>query len=301
MTAPMIQLRSLSRTFGTTHAVRDLSLVVPRGLTLGLLGMNGAGKSTTLRMLMGLLKPTAGEALIDGREVIRYGPELRQQIGYVPERPTVYSWMRVQEAMQFCKSLQPGWDDQTADKLLQMFRLDRRKPVRALSRGMTTKLHLLLALAHRPDTLILDEPLSGLDPIVRDEFLEGVLAGICEHDCTVVLSSHQVDDVQKLADRVAFLHEGELVLEGETQALLNDVRRMRVTLADSDVAFTAPRGTILCRRERRVSTVTVRACDEQLLRETSQQAGVVQVDTDVLTLTELFKDVVRATETAARC
>jgi ABC-2 type transport system ATP-binding protein len=299
MTVPMIQLVNLGRRFGSADAVCDLSLTVPRGSTLGLLGMNGAGKSTTLRMLMGLLRPHTGEARIDGQEVIKHGPALRQMIGYVPERPTVYSWMRVSEAMRFCRQLQPGWDDATADELLRMFRLDTNKRIHSLSKGMATKLHLLLALAHRPATLILDEPLSGLDPVVRDEFLEGVLSGICERDCTVILSSHQVDDVQRVADRVAIMHEGRLLLEGETQAILRDTRRLRLTLADSNVEVAAPRGTIRDRHDRRVREMTVRSCDEETIDTVRSVEGVVQVESDALSLEEVFKDVVLGAEANA--
>jgi ABC-2 type transport system ATP-binding protein len=296
MTDPMVQLIHLGRRFGTDDAVCDLSLEVPRGSTLGLLGMNGAGKSTTLRMLMGLLRPHSGEARIDGREVIKHGASLRRSIGYVPERPTVYGWMRVRDAMRFCQQLQPQWDSATAEELLRMFRLDRNKRVDSLSKGMATKLHLLLALAHRPSTLILDEPLSGLDPVVRDEFLEGVLTGVCQRDCTIILSSHQVDDVQRLADRVAILHEGRLLLEGDTQAILRDTRRLRLTLADSDVEVAPPRGTIRDRRDRRIREMTVRSCAEETMDAVRSVEGVVQVESTALSLEEVFKDVVLGAE-----
>jgi ABC-2 type transport system ATP-binding protein len=204
--------------------------------------------------------------------------------------------MRVSAAMWFCKRLQPFWDDATADELLRMFRIDPGKRVQALSKGMATKLHLLLALAHRPSTLILDEPLSGLDPVVRDEFLEGVLAGICEQDCTVVLSSHQVDDVQRLADRVAIMHESRLLLEGETQSLLNETRRLRLTLADSDVRPCPPSGTIRDRRDRRVREMTVRPCNEDTIDAIRSAEGVVGVATAAVSLEELFKDIVLGAE-----
>ena len=295
MTDASVQLINLGKRFGSTEAVRDLTLDIPRGSTLGLLGMNGAGKSTTLRMLMGLLGPDQGEVRIDGLDVLKHGPALRRTIGYVPERPTVYSWMRVKEAMQFCQRLQPGWDNTTAEELLQMFRLDMNQRVQSLSKGMLTKLQLLLAMAHRPTTIILDEPLSGLDPVVRDEFLEGVLAGVCER-CTVILSSHQVDHVQRLADRVAIMHEGRLLLEGETQAILHDTRRLRLTLADNDVQIAPPPGTVRDRRDRRVREITVRSCREETIDAVSSVEGVVQVEANPLSLEELFKDFVLGAE-----
>ena len=298
MSHAMIELANLSRRFGANHAVQQLSLNVSRGTTLGLLGMNGAGKSTTLRMLMGLLKPNSGEARIDGLEVIQHGSRLRRQIGYVPECPTVYSWMRISDAMQFCRELQPNWNDSTADELLRVFRLDPGKRVHSLSKGMATKLHLLLALAHEPATLILDEPLAGLDPVVRDEFLDGVLAGICDRDCTVVFSSHQVDDVQRLSDQVAILHEGRLLLEGTTQALLAETRKLRVTLDTADVSFAEPAGTIRSRRDRRTCELTLRPCETDTIDIVRGTDGVVDVAVEALSLEDLFKDVVLGAEAA---
>ena len=292
----MIELDHLSRRFGSNEAVQELSLNVERGTTLGLLGMNGAGKSTTLKMLMGLLRPNGGEARIEGLEIIRHGSDLRRQIGYVPERPTVYSWMRVGDAMRFCRRLQPGWKDSTADELLRVFRLDAAKRVHALSKGMSTKLHLLLALAHEPSTLILDEPLAGLDPVVRDEFLDGVLAGICERNCTVILSSHQVDEVQKLSDHVAIMHEGRLLLEGGIQTILDETRRLRVTLERADLPFDPPAGTIRKRSTHRVCELTVRPCGTDTVEAVRRTQGVVDVSLDALSLEDLFKDVVLGSE-----
>ncbi|MCP4785350.1 MAG: ABC transporter ATP-binding protein [Fuerstiella sp.] len=298
MSHQMIELVNLSRSFGANDGVHQLSLNVQRGTTLGLLGMNGAGKSTTLRMLMGLLRPDSGEARIDGLEVIRHGSQLRRRIGYVPERPTVYSWMRVSDAMQFCRQLQPSWNDSTADELLRVFRLDSGKRVQSLSKGMATKLHLLLALAHEPATLILDEPLAGLDPVVRDEFIDGVLAGICERNCTVVFSSHQIDDVQRLSDAVAIIHEGRLLLEGETQTILTETRKVRVTLETADMTFIEPAGTIRSRRNHRTCELTLHPCESGTTPAVRCTAGVVDVEVEALSLEDLFKDVVLGAEAA---
>ena len=176
--APAVVVDGLTRRYGPAIAVEDLHLAVPRGAVLGLLGPNGAGKSTTLRMIMGLLRPTSGSVRVMGLDPFQTPSLVRQQIGYVPETPQIYRWMTVHEVLRFCRALYAGWKDQEAELLLDTFQLPSGRRVRQLSKGMLAKLSLLIALAHEPPLLILDEPLSGLDPLARDEFLDGVLQGL---------------------------------------------------------------------------------------------------------------------------
>ena len=269
---------------------------MPTGSTLGLLGINGAGKSTTIRMLMGLLRPNAGEVIVLGRDMFRHRADLCARVGYVPEHATVYRWMTVKQVLRFCSAIQPKWDEPTAQKLLGLFRLDPNQRVRSLSKGMTTKLHLLLALAHRPEVLILDEPLSGLDPIVREDFVDGVLANICEHECTVLFSSHHVADVQRLADRVAIIHEGSVLVAAETESLLRDTRRLKVTLAEAHCHPAPPSGTIYQRQNRRLWELTVMPFNEEAARALQAADGVTDVQSSAVSLEDLFKDLIRGRE-----
>ncbi|HEY1685493.1 MAG TPA: ABC transporter ATP-binding protein [Tepidisphaeraceae bacterium] len=172
----VISLEHLSRKFSTKLAVNDLSLQIPRGSVFGFIGLNGAGKTTAIRMMVGLLKPTAGNIVVAGCEIPKERDAMKSRVGYVPDRPTVYSWMRVGEAIDFCRTFYPRWDDARIAQLVKMFDLDLRQRVKHLSKGMGAKLSLLLALGHDPEVLILDEPMSGLDPLVREEFLEGLVA-----------------------------------------------------------------------------------------------------------------------------
>ena len=170
---PAIELVGLSKRFRRTLAVNNLSLTIPRGSTFGLLGPNGAGKSTTIKMLMGMLSITAGQARVLGIDVADDPTEIKQRVGYVPETHHIYRWMRIGEVLGFCKACFRSWNDQTCREMLDLFELDLEKKVKHLSKGMLTKLALLLAVAHEPEVLLLDEPLSGLDPIAREEFLDG--------------------------------------------------------------------------------------------------------------------------------
>jgi len=234
--------------------------------------------------------------MVLGQDMIRHRADLCARVGYVPEHATVYRWMTVEQVLRFCSAIQPKWHEPTAQKLLALFRLDAKQRVRSLSKGMTTKLHRLLALAHRPEVLILDEPLSGLDPIVREDFVDGVLANICEHECTVLFSSHHVDDVQRLADRVAIIHEGSVLVEGETESLLRDTRRLKVTLAEAHTPPAPPSGTLYQRQHRRLWELTVMPFNEGMARALQAADGVTDVQSCTVSLEELFKDLIRGQE-----
>jgi ABC-type Na+ transport system ATPase subunit NatA len=169
-----IELTGVTRHYGKATAVDDLTLHIPRGHTFGLIGPNGAGKSTTIKMLLGLLRPHAGRVRVLGIDVFAEPSRMRERVGYVPEVPQMYRWMRVGELIRFTRALYPTWNDDECARLLDLFALDPARKVKHLSRGMAAKLSLLVALAHEPEVLVLDEPTSGLDPIVREEFLDGV-------------------------------------------------------------------------------------------------------------------------------
>jgi ABC-2 type transport system ATP-binding protein len=290
---PAIELAGLTKRFGRTLAVNDLSLTIPRGSTFGLLGPNGAGKSTTIKMLMGLLSITAGEARVLGIDVQTDATQVKQRVGYVPEAHHIYRWMRVGEVLGFCKSCFHTWNDQTCQEMVALFGLDLEKKVKHLSKGMLVKLALLLAVAHEPELLLLDEPLSGLDPIAREEFLDGVLRTICDRGQTVLISSHMLDDVRRLADTVGILHEGKLLLHGNLDALLTSTKRLSATLRDGCQPKQTPEGTIWQRIQGREWTITVGQFSPEKVQQVRAIDGVEQVRVIDLGLEDLFKDFIR--------
>jgi ABC-2 type transport system ATP-binding protein len=290
---PAIELAGLSKRFGRTLAVNDLSLTIPRGTTFGLLGPNGAGKSTTIKMLMGMLSITSGDARVLGIRVDEDAVEVKQRVGYVPETHHIYRWMRIREVIGFCKSCFRSWNDQTCRELVDLFGLDLEKKVKHLSKGMQTKLALLLAVSHEPDLLLLDEPLSGLDPIAREEFLDGVLRTICDRGQTVLISSHMLDDVRRLADTVGILYEGRLLLQGNLDALLTSTKRICATLRDGCQPKETPDGTIWQRNQGREWTITVRDFSPEKVQQVQAIDGVENVRVVDLGLEELFKDFIR--------
>ncbi len=295
---PAIELAGLTKRFGRTVAVSGLSLTIPRGSTFGLLGPNGAGKSTTIKMLMGLLSITAGEARVLGIDVQSEPAQVKQRVGYVPEAQYIYRWMRVREVVGFCKSCFRSWNDQTCREMLDLFGLDAEKKVKHLSKGMLTKLALLLAVSHDPELLLLDEPLSGLDPVAREDFLDGVLRTICDRGQTVLISSHMLDDVRRLADTVGILHEGRLLLHGELDALLSSTKRICATLRDGCRPQQRPEGTIWERIQGRQWTLTVRDFTPEKVQQVRALDGVEHVGVVDLGLEELFKDFIRGQRAA---
>lgn len=294
-----IEMIGLTKRFGTHTAVDDLTLRIPKGTAFGFIGPNGAGKSTTIKMLMGMLRPTAGEARLLGADVSSRPPVLKQRVGYVPEQHFVYRWMRVGEVIGFCRALYDHWNDRRCDELLQLFELDANRKVRHLSKGMAVKLALLLALAHEPELLILDEPTSGLDPIVREEFLDGVLRTLCEREQTVLLSSHTLSDVQRVADTIGIIHDGRLLVHCPTDELLSRTKRIRMVLRDGCSPADAPEGTIWQRFQHREWLLTVSGFSQGVVERLKSQNALEHVEVLDIGLEDIFKDYVKGQRVAS--
>lgn len=290
---PAIELVGLTKRFRRTLAVDDLSLRVERGSTFGLVGPNGAGKSTTIKMLMGVLAPTAGQARVLGKDVFAEPVAVKQRVGYVPEIHHINRWMRVREAIGFCRSIYTWWNDETCREMLELFRLDPEKKVSQLSKGMLVKLSLLLAVAHDSELLVLDEPMAGLDPVAREEFLDGVLRTICDRGQTVLFSTHTLDDVQRLADTVGILYEGQLFVHRNIESLLAGTKRVRATLRDGSSPEFIPPGTIWQRVEGREWLVTVGDFSPDVVPEIRDRNSVDHVEVIDIGLEDLFKDFVK--------
>jgi ABC-2 type transport system ATP-binding protein len=288
-----IELTGVSRRFGKATAVDDLTLRIPHGHTFGLIGPNGAGKSTIIKMLMGLLQPQAGRIRVLGIDVFAEPSRMKKRVGYVPEVPRMYRWMRVGELISFSRAFYPTWNEDECARLLDLFALDLAKKVEHLSKGMAAKLSLLLALAHDPEVLILDEPTSGLDPLVREEFLDGVLAAICKRRRTVLFSSHALEDVRRLADTVGLLYEGRLLLERGVEELLTSARRIRAVLRDGCLPRHEPPGVVWQHIERREWLLTVSDFTPHLMQTLRKQNDLEHVEVTGLNLEDLFKDFVK--------
>lgn len=223
-----IETRNLTRHFGSVRALDGLDLQVPAGAVYAYLGPNGAGKTTTIHILMRLLAPSSGAARVLGADCSKLGPRDLEQIGYVSENQEIPGWMTVDGLVGYCKPLYPAWDDDLCEKLLSMLELPRDRKIKNFSRGMKMKAALAVSLAYRPRLMLLDEPFSGLDPLVRDQMIEALLEPDSEQ--TVFVSSHDLAEIESLADHIGFLNNGKLVASEPVEALQLRHREVEVSL-----------------------------------------------------------------------
>ena len=200
----------LSRAFGADQALDDVSLEVAVGSVFGLVGQNGAGKSTLIKHLLGLWRAQSGAVRVFGLDPVAEPQAVLRRIGYLSENPELPAWMRVSELLLYLEPLYPTWDRGYANRLRDQFDLDPSARIGNLSKGQQAKLGLLTAQSHRPDLLLLDEPSSGLDPVVRTEILEAIIHTVSEEGRTVLFSSHLLDEVERVSDHLALLERGRL-------------------------------------------------------------------------------------------
>jgi len=289
----VIELCGVTKRYGGKIACDAVDLTVRQGTTFGLLGPNGAGKSSLIRMLMGLSPANSGQIRLFGENASKHSTALRQRIGYVPEVHCKYRWMTVGEVIGFVSKLYPRWDNDLADQMLSTFEQPLKKKVASLSKGMTTKLSLILALGHNPDVLILDEPTSGLDPIIREEFLENVLQ---RHLCkgrTVFFSSHHFDDVERVADEVGIFVDGRFIARGSIEDLRSKIKRVQIVLPDGKLPAYIPEQAVFQRLSRRDWTVTVSPFSEELFEQLMSENHAIGGNVVDLSLEDIFKDVIR--------
>ena len=233
MTDFAIETKNLTKKYTRNkEAVKNVSLKVPKGSVYVFLGRNGAGKTTTIRMLLGLIQKTAGEI-----EVLGYDPDkepvaIKRRVGYVADNQKMYDWMSIGEVINFTRSFYPNWDEKLEKELLEQFELSTKAKLKDLSRGMYGKVALLLAIAHQPELLILDDPTSGLDPVVRRQFLQGIIEVIHQQERTVFFSTHIVTEVERVADWVGILNDGELILSQPMEKLKDSVKKIRLIFED---------------------------------------------------------------------
>ncbi|MFO0260824.1 MAG: ABC transporter ATP-binding protein, partial [Planctomycetota bacterium] len=223
---PVIEIKNLSRNFDQKWALQDVSLEIPRGGVFGLIGSNGAGKTTLIKHILGSHYAQTGSVQVFGMDPVSHPVEVLGRLGYMSEDRDLPGWMRVAEILNYTRAFYPSWDQPYAEELRQLFDLNPKARIRDLSRGQAARVCLLLALAHRPELLVLDEPSSGLDPVVRRDILAAIVRTIAEEGRTVVFSSHLLDEVERLADRIAILHEGRIVLTEQLDVVRESFHRV---------------------------------------------------------------------------
>ena len=208
----MLELRNVTKTFGSFKALDDLSMVVPKGTVYGLVGPNGAGKSTAIRCMVGVYRPDCGEITVDGNAVYE-NPALKARIGYIPDDIFYFPAATLEEMRQYYKGIYPDFDDALFERLYEIFNLPRKTPLRRFSKGMQKQAAFHLAICCRPDVLILDEPVDGLDPVMRRQVMSLILADVAERGTTVLISSHNLRELEDVCDHVGIMDHGKMLLE----------------------------------------------------------------------------------------
>jgi ABC-2 type transport system ATP-binding protein len=291
-----IEVKGLSYSYGGTEALSDLHLEIPRGSVYALLGANGAGKTTLLQLLMGLRRPRHGRISLLGVDSCALTVQQRAHIGYVAEGQLLPAWMRLAELEAYLSPLYPSWDAVLARDLRDRFALDPRQRIGTLSRGQHMKAALLCALAPRPALLLMDEPFTGMDIVVKDDLVRGLLASAGNEGWTVVISSHDIGELELLADRAGVLQGGRLVLSNSVERL--QARFRCVTVVSDDAAGMAPRageGWRSVERAGRRLRFLLEVQDERDPRAAlhARFPGAESVDVRQATLREIFVAIAR--------
>jgi ABC-2 type transport system ATP-binding protein len=242
LSEPVIQITELTRRFDSKTALDSVTLSMPRGAVYGLVGANGAGKTTLIKHILGLLRAQTGSVRVFGLDPVADPVGVLSRIGYLSEENDLPDWMRVDELIHYSRAFYPGWDDDYAEELRRSFALEPAAKIRTLSKGQKARAGLLVALSYRPDLLVLDEPSSGLDPIVRRDILGAIIRTIAGEGRTVLFSSHLLEEVEQVADHVTMIDYGRIVLSAPLDAI-RDMHRVDGRVPSLDEIFVARVGS----------------------------------------------------------
>lgn len=283
-----VRTEGLGYRFGRRWAVRHLDLELPAGAVYGLLGQNGAGKSTVLRLLLGLLRRHEGRVEVLGRDPQADPVAVKERVGYAAETMELYEWMTVEELLGFVGRYRPGWDAELAGRLRERFALAPDRRVGEMSKGQKAMAGLLLALAFRPGLLLLDEPTSGLDVAARRLFYETVLAEYQNEGGTILLASHQVHEIAGLVDHLGVLRDGRLEVSAPVEELQRSVRRWRLAFAGSAPSRFEVPGLLRAEAAGREAVLLTRG-EEEAVRSALAASGPVRLESEPLGPEELLE------------
>jgi ABC-2 type transport system ATP-binding protein len=289
-----IETVDLWKRYDDVDALRGLDLQVPAGSICGFLGRNGAGKTTTIKVLLGMARATKGEARIFGvaPAADARGAAVRQRIGFVSDEKDLYDYMTVGEIIAFTRPFFPKWRRDLEEKYLAKFELSLHRDIKALSRGTRTKLALLLALCRGAELLILDEPTAGLDPAMAEDVLQALVGHVASEEMTVFFSSHQISEIDQIADHVAIIDRGRMVISGSLDELRDRYQRVQLVFAgDAPKADPKAPGVVRVHRQGRVLTILTR--DREALVAESHAWSPVSIDSSPVSLKELFLESVK--------
>ncbi|MBC8470746.1 MAG: ABC transporter ATP-binding protein [Planctomycetes bacterium] len=287
MTESAITIEGLHFSYGKKQVLKGVDLEVPKGSIFGFLGRNGTGKTTTIKTLLGLQKPRSGRCIIGGLDSFTETLEVRRRIGFMAEDQQMYGWMTISRIIKWVAGFYPGWDYKFADELADMLGLPKNTKVKALSKGQNSSLALLLALGHRPDIVILDDPTLGLDPIARKDFLRHVIELLQSNGVTVFFSSHLLYEIEPVADHIAILDKGVIIKASRTEQLRESVRKFVLT-PKPEANFSEFAGILDVLKVGGNVSITVEDCDDEKRTQLKGMStnGMTEV---ALNLDEIFE------------
>jgi ABC-2 type transport system ATP-binding protein len=293
-TEAVIETCRLTKSYGRHEAVRELNLSVPAGGITAFLGKNGAGKSTTIKMLLGMIAPTSGEGVMLGTRIgeLENHRDCLRRVAYVAENMALYRYMTVEQMIRFARSFYPDWRESVAAELLHVYSLPLDRKIKSLSKGMRTKLVLLLAFARKPELLILDEPSEGLDPVAHEHLLQTLVTRSAE-GVSIFVSSHQIAEIERIADHVCVLDRGALVLHASLDELRQFYRRIDMVFARAprEEEFRVP-GVERIQIEDNQATIFTRWNTEEIL-ERAKKLNAISVQVEAIGLREIFLETVK--------
>ena len=289
MSSPVIKTEKLAKSFGGTRVLKDVSLQIPEGAIVGLIGTNGSGKSTLIKCLLGLLRRTSGSATIMGDDVWELSEATKAKLGYVPQEVKPYPWMTSSQILKYTAAFYSGWNHTWADQLIQRWEIPLSTKVSHLSAGQLQRLGLVLAMGHQPSLMILDEPVASLDPVGRREFLRSLLDLTTDFERTILFSTHITSDLERIASHVAILQDGVITHFEELDSIKERFKRIRIRSGQALPESFAVRGAIRTVVDGSQALVAVPDVDHHLVQQLKDDWNA-EVAIEDLNLEEIFME-----------
>lgn len=283
----VVDVVDLSKRFGSTLALDEVNFAADEGFVYGLVGANGAGKTTLIKHILGLFRTESGSVRVFGQDPVAKPVEVLQRIGYVSDDRDLPEWMRIGDLMRYTQAYYPDWDSAYAHQLLDTFQLDVNKKVKELSRGMRAQTCLVTAVAHRPDLLVMDEPSTGLDVVVRRDILNAIVRTVTDDGRTVIFSSHLLEEVERMSDHVTMIHQGRIALDGSLEAIKDCYQHTKIRFTQRQDEPPPLEGALSIDGEGRAWSVIHEDAIEKFQNALSDLGGEV-VESRGVTLEEIF-------------
>jgi len=287
----LLRVTGLSKSFGRHRVLDDLNMKLDPGRVYGLLGLNGEGKTTLIRILLGVIPADGGNIRYKDHPVSFRSATYKEEVGYIPEDPFFFSGMRVGELLDFNAAFYRRWDGRRAEDLLKRFSLDRKARIRTLSRGMKLRLEMAVGLAAKPELLVLDDPTSGLDVPTRYDFLQDIIRELADSGTTILFSTHLVHELERIVDHLFILHRGRLILDEEHETVKNSIRRVRLAFPGEPPQTLGIDGVLCEARDGQRWEAVIYPWSEEKKRKI-EGLSLTALDIEPLTLEDIFRSFV---------